>query len=282
MAVEVFERLGSRAGATGENAGQERRYILRGSDDDSDLKIALVAYSPASFTFADPKPKILKRDFVSLDEQLGPGLWAGSAHYVLKDKSEPDTGESVYSFDTTGGTQHITTSIKTSGVWTEAAKLNAAATQSTFNNAIGVTADGVEGVDITVPVFAWSETHYVADEVVTDAYKGTLHLLTGTVCDAAFRGTQAGETLFLGARGQKRGQGDWELSFNFASSPNVDLPPIGKITGVKKKGWEYLWIRYVSKVTGEGENKILSQVPKFVVVEQVYRDGKFKDLGIGS
>jgi hypothetical protein len=43
-----------------------------------------------------------------------------------------------------------------------------------FGGAIGVTADGVEGVDITVPVFQFSETHYFTDDAGDPSYKGAL------------------------------------------------------------------------------------------------------------
>ena len=76
--------------------------------------------------------------------------------------------------------------------------------------------------------------------VVTRAYKLTLFALTGRVNNSAFKGFAAGECLFLGAAGTKRGSGDWEIGYRFASSTNVTGLIVGDITGINKKGWEYL------------------------------------------
>ena len=45
-------------------------------------------------------------------EPIGPGLWEGKVRYGAKQK-DPPTGESTFSFDTGGGTQHITQSKET-------------------------------------------------------------------------------------------------------------------------------------------------------------------------
>jgi len=63
-------------------------------------------------------------------------------------------------------------------------------------------------VDITVPVYSFSETHYNSLAFVTESYKQTLFGLTGKVNNAAFKGFAAGEVLFLGASGSKRGDED--------------------------------------------------------------------------
>jgi hypothetical protein len=136
----------------------------------------------------------------------------------------------------------------------------------------------VEGVDITVPVYHFSETHYLDDAVVTEPYKGTLFSLTGKVNSGAFRGFAAGECLFLGAAGTKRGQGDWEITFRFAASPNVTGLTIGDITGIAKKGWEYLWVRYAD--AEDAAAKALVKKPVAVYIEKVYEEGDFSLLGI--
>ena len=99
-------------------------------------------------------------------------------------------------------------------------------------------------MDITVPVYNFSETHYLADAAVTGSYKSTLRSLTGRVNNASFKGFAAGEVLFLGASGSKRGDDDWEITFRFAASENRSSITVGDITGVAKKGWEYMWVRY--------------------------------------
>ncbi|MFM7932438.1 MAG: hypothetical protein ACKO9Q_32370 [Pirellula sp.] len=199
---------------------------------------------------------------------LGNGVWEGTAHYV-KWKSE-----SQYSFDTGGGTQHVTQSIANVGKY--------AATGFTapdFMGAIGVTDDRVEGTDITVPVFNFTETHYIEKALVTGAYKLALFSLTGKVNGSGFKGFAKGEVLFLGASGSKRGLDDWEITFRFAASPNVAGLSLGSISGISKEGWQYLWVRFIDDE--DPTAKALIKRPVSAYVEQVYSYGNFANLGIG-
>jgi len=113
---------------------------------------------------------------------------------------------------------------------------------------------------------------------VTPAYKATLFALTGRVNDGTFKGFAAGECLFLGATGSKRGSGDWEITYRFAASPNATNLTLGDITGINKKGFEYLWVRYedVEDTTA----KALVKRATAVYVEKVYLDGDLDLLGI--
>ena len=143
---------------------------------------------------------------------------------------------------------------------------------------IGVTPDGIEGVDITVPVYRFSETHLVADSRVTNEYKGKLFRLTGKTNDGAWGGFAEGEVLFLGASGSKRGRGDWEITFSFAASPNATGLTVGDISDIDKKGWEYLWVEYAESVDEAANPKRLVKRPVAVHVERVYDAGDFADL----
>ena len=156
-----------------------------------------------------------------------------------------------------------------------------------FKGAIGVTTDGVEGVDITVPVFSFAVTRYMAPASVTTAYVGNLYQLTGKVNSGNFTVTldngvtlsfNAGECLFLGASGSKRGDEDWEITFRFAGSPNKTNLTIGDITVPAKAGWEYLWVRYSDQE--DGDAKALVKRPIAAYVEKVYDAGNLSLLGL--
>jgi len=112
------------------------------------------------------------------------------------------------------------------------------------------------------------------------AYKGKLFGLTGKINDASFKGFAAGEVLFLGASGSRRSDDDWEIAFEFASSPNKTGLEIGGITGIAKKGWQYLWVRYSPRP--DALAKVLIQYARYVYVHDVYEEGDFSDLGIGT
>ncbi len=268
MPIVVEEKFDSRVSTAGQSPSVELRYIVFGTSDDLAAKAELASESPSTYDG-------LPRQSIQI-EPLANDIWEGTVRYGEEQQSEPpQTGESSFAFDTGGGTQHITHSRSTVGTYAPAG-----VTAPNFQGAIGVTENGVDGVDITIPVYQFSETHYLADAVVTPAYKGTLFGLTGKVNSAGFKGLAAGECLFLGASGAKRGDEDWEITFRFAGSPNVTGLAVGPITGIAKKGWEYLWVRYAD-VEDTGA-KMLVKRPISAYVEQVYESGNFAALGIGT
>lgn len=264
MAVTVEEKWDSRETTLGEDASVDLRFIVRGTDDDVTAHANLLAFAPVLYG------GLIRQ--TSHIERIAEFAWEGSVRYGLLEP--PETGDSSFSFDTGGGTQHITQSLATVGAY------SASGPPPNFRGAIGVTSDSVEGVDVTVPVYNFSETHYIDAALVTGAYKATLFYLTGTVNNAPFRGFAAGEVLFLGASGSKRGQEDWEISYRFAASPNVTGLVVGTMTGIAKKGWEYLWVRYQD--AEDTAAKALVKRPVSVYVEQVYPYGNFAGMGIGT
>ncbi len=268
MSIEVVEKFDSRQITTGTSPAVELRYVIRGTDNDVAARNALVAGSPPTYDPWGSGWFALPRDSVTI-QPVGEELWEGIVRYA----PTPQTEEAVFSFDTGGGTQHVTSSLATVGRYAPAGK-----TAPDFKGAIGVTADSVDGVDITVPVYQFTETHYLPDTTVTPAYKATLFGLTGKVNNATFKGFEAGEVLFLGAAGAKRGGGDWEIAYRFAASPNVTNLTIGDITGINKRGWEYLWVRYAD--SEDTVAKALVKKPIAVYVEQVYLYGNLSLLGI--
>jgi len=270
MPVVVEEKLESRELTAGDSATAELLYTIRGTADDAEAQSELASVSPLYHSGLPRKTLRVSPVFVDVNNPDG-CIWDGTVSYARDVR--PETGESVFSFDTGGGTQHITQSLATVGK--HAAPGQAA---PDFGGAIGVTRDSVEGVDITVPVYNWTETHYLDDVYVTGSYKVTLFHLTGKVNQQTFRGFEPGEVLFLGASGSKRGEGDWEITFRFAASPNRWNLAVGQIAGIRKRGWEYLWVRYVD----DEDEGVLVKRPAAVYVEQVYEYGDFRRLGIGT
>jgi len=261
MPVIIEERFPSRETTESENPSIDLLYWIMGTNDDLLAKAQLAAYAPAIYDQLAPQ---------SLHtEQIGNYLWDASVRYGRR--KPPETGDSRFAFDTTGGLQHVTQSLRTVNKYAPPGKI-----APDFKGAIGVTHDNVEGVDVTIPVYSFSETHYIATATVTSAYKATLYSLTGRVNDAVFRDFNPGEVLFLGAAGSKRGEEDWEISFNFAASPNVTNLTVGDIVGIDKKGWEYLWVRYAD--AEDNVAKALVKRPVAAYVEEVYWDGDFSGL----
>jgi hypothetical protein len=227
---------------------------------------------------------------------LGDDAWQVSISYEkqgAEDDDQRDPLKRSRSFDTSGGSQHITQAIENVTVLTSKTGQTTVTSPGerifgpnntpSFNGAIGVDGSSVNGVDIVVPALTWTETYDVPHQYVSAAYIRGVAGLTGSVNNAGFRTFAAGEVLFMGCSGaqewdDQRGNGPWTLSYKFVASPNVTAQKIGDITGVEKKGHEYLWVRYEDAVSS---NELIKR-PKAVYVNKVYRDGNFAGLGIGS
>jgi hypothetical protein len=300
MPITLIEDNGSRS-ATIARLGRKaqsvmkRSYKLFGSSDDLEVHRYLNNELTTNALFWDypgAGDQRLQAENYSI-EYLGDDAWHVEVSYVKEgaadDPNEPDPLRRSRSFDTGGGTSHITQANGTPGpVETRfpASGNDAAPDQK---GAIGVDESSVQGVDIVIPALTWTETYDVPSQYVSSAYIVNLSKITGTVNNAAFRGFPAGEVLFLGASGsqdwdEKKGDGPWTLSFKFVQSPNAgagqSIPPltIGSITNITKKGHEYLWVRYEDNV----ENNSLIKEPKYVYVNKVYRETDFSQLGIGT
>ena len=271
MAITVAEKPDSRQVS---DDSAELIYFITGTASDADALSALKSTAPSTHNGmtrgnCNVEPVAIDSDNADFCK------WEGTAHYAPPHYTKiepPETGDSSFSFDTGGGSQHITQSLSTVNRYAPTGQ-----TAPNFKGAIGVTHDSVEGVDISVPVYNFSETHYIADG---DVDKAAYFALTGKTNNAAFKGCAAGEVLCLGVSGSKRGGGDWEITFRFAASPNKTSLTIGSITGIDKKGWEFLWVRYAD--TEDTAAKTIVKQPIAVYIEKVYEEGSFASLGIGT
>jgi hypothetical protein len=291
----------TRLGRRGRSVHQ-RSYKLFGSTNDIEVHAYLNQELTAQGLFWDypgAGDQRLQAESYSL-EYLGGDAWHVTVDYVKEGGADDDNQANPLrrsrSFDTGGGTQHITQAIGTPQERRyPATGTNAAPNQS---GAIGVDGNSVQGVDIVVPALQWTETYDVPSVYVNTAYIKSLAKITGSVNDAPFRGFPADEVLFVGASGSQdwdaeKGDGPWNLSFKFVQSPNAGpnttaqsptgpadtLPPltIGSITDIAKKGHEYLWVRYEDAVSSNA----LIKNPRAVYVNPVYRREDFSGLGIG-
>ena len=247
-------------------------YIIQGTESEDAAVAALAAHVSPFVLTSTGFMLVLKTCSVKWNS---PGSWIGTANYRPPEAIQKQPGQETFSFDMTGGTQHATQSLSTIGNYAPSG-----ATAPNFKGAIGVTKDSIEGVDITVPVYQFSITHVFAPDAVTTTYMGILFNLTGKTNNAPFMGLDTGECLFLGPSGGKRGDGNWEITFKFAGSPNKTTLTVGDITIPAKKGWEYLWVRYEDKE--DANAKVLVKHPVSAHVEKVYDEGDFSTLSIGT
>jgi hypothetical protein len=262
----LVEHFGGRVENLGIDA--EVRYTVFDAADEAAVAVAAAAQVPSTIT---SNGVALYRKSLRIDEQLAATAWRLTARY---EKNPWVLTPSKFSFETAGGTQHITQSKATVNSYgpLKSAKLK---------GAIGFDGKTVKGCEIVVPKYEWSETHYLDVATVNDAYKLAVANLTGKVNDDTFRGFAAGEVLFLGASGSWTGQSindPWEVVFRFAREPNATGLEVGDISGIAKGGWHYLWVYYAD----EADEAIGMNVktPGAVYVERVYDSGDFSTLGI--
>jgi hypothetical protein len=280
MPVTTVPRFDLNFSISIDDASRELVYILYGSEEEADILAALDAEVPDNVgaLFLQSMPV----------QHLGGGVWEAKAKYGVIDRAQQEPqaeGEAdagTYSFSTGGGTQHIQHSRKAT-VYKPGGSSGTVLANGTL---IGQTKDRVEGVDVIVPVFNWTEGRVFDASVVTQAYKITLMNMTGSTNNAPFRGTAAGETIFKGADGKQDKIDKVEITFSFAASPNRtdlsfgNLEDAALITGVAKKGWEYLDIIYHDKI--HSTENIMMKSPLRVIVHQVSPEAMFTDLKIGS
>jgi len=264
MPGQLIELFDSRTEQWGASQSAEFAYIAKGCADEVEVRTLAEANVPGTYNG-------LYCLTIEIQSRINADTWKVIARYGVPQPYQEDTPQPTISFDTTGGTQHITQSLAT-----VASARTGGGTVPNLNGAIGYDGENVNGVDITVPVYNWQETHYLSNAQLNEpAY----YALTGSVNSDVFRGFQPGEVLFLGVTGQKRlGPNPlWELTFKFSYSGNrfVSVPGVGDLN---KKGWEYLWVQYGDTVTANTKVK----QPVAAYVEKVYDDAPFSTLGIGS
>lgn len=248
------------------------RYHVAGSADAIAVKAAVEAGTDQAYESRVRDDANIEISPKWVDTGASDGEWLAEVPYVAPELVS-NTADYVTSFDTGGGQQHVTQSLSTIGSYAPPTK-----TAPNYKGAIGVTKDGVAGCDIVVPVYKWSETHSKANEDVDESYMNVLYGLTGRVNSDTFRSLAPGECLFVGCQGTRRGDGDWEITYSFAASANRTGLVVGDITGIAKKGWEYLWVSYDDAVDGAAHRIV--KVPVAAYVEKVYYTGAFSALEI--
>jgi hypothetical protein len=276
----TISRLGRRA-----TSSRTRSWKVFGTSDDDIVHQeanAKILIAEQFWEHPDPPNVKLRAEYYTVS-YLGDDAWQVVGTYERNGgDDEGDPLRRSRSFDTTGATQHITQAYPVGAGSTLDFEKRFPSTATNMSGAIGVDSNGVNGVDVVTPQFQWQETYEVPSTYVTGPYIVGVSTVTGTTNNASFRGFAAGEVLFLGCSGsqdwdESKGDGPWSLSYRFVATKNVTNQTVGSITGISKKGHEYLWVRYEDSI----DSNALLKKPKAVYVNSVYRESDFSALGIG-
>lgn len=283
VTIELVEEAGSRA-AIIQRVGKKQKSTVElkfkclGAADDIAVHRECDAFFTANRIYQVLGYKLLVDSYEIA--HLGGDAWDVTAKYEsMGFDSDRDPMRRARSF-TTGSAMTRKTQAKSERRYPE--------TAPDMKGAIDVDGDTVKGVEVPVPTLSWTERYDVPSEMVTADYIKFLSAMKGRVNKKPFRTFAAGEVRFDGAEGdqqwdEEKGDGPWTLNFKFVAEPNagedatVPALEFGDITGIEKKGHEYLWVRYEKTVR---DGYTVPQ-PVAVYVDEVLDEFDFVKLGIG-
>ncbi|MFA9478505.1 hypothetical protein ACERK3_09375 [Phycisphaerales bacterium AB-hyl4] len=270
--IIVKEKFKSRERIAGQGASVTLIYDLYGSNDDGELLDALQAESPGTYG-DDNMPRASSRV-----KQVGNLWWEGRVRYSHASTGtfggQLQPGQSSFAFEIAVQQVRIVKGIAV------VAAYGAGASVSDNGGLIGASSQGVQGTEMMVPTYEFSETHAFTDAQISNSYKNTLADLVGTVNNGTFRGQPAGTLLAIGVSGNQRGDGNWELAFRWAKRKNQTGKSFGDITGVNALGWEHIDVRTEpAEIDGFGR---IGRKPIAVYVHQIYETSNYSGFGIGT
>lgn len=254
MSVVAYELLDSMSGSItnsleeGETREVNRRYLIGQCQGFNDAVSQIEAYAP-QYVDGDGAGIYWRRSRLNV-QAVGNKYFDCTATYatLLFKTGAPDDypnnpGNYVpgsNAWDTTGHTEHRTQSRGTNSYGVN---------PPDFENAINVSGNSVNGIDVVSPNLRWSETWIMPVAVAMDCgYVGAVYTSTGTVNLNQFRCFKPGEALFMGARAQWQGDQPYvPVTFDFECRPNVDQFDLGSqqdIPAFPKEGWQYVWCLY--------------------------------------
>jgi hypothetical protein len=143
-----------------------------------------------------------------------------------------------------------------------------------------------QGVERIIPALKINIRSKIATEYLGSPirYANLIASLTGTTNNAAIFDDGSGnvyaqgELLFAGASGEIIAENP-QLTFTFIASKNLSSATIGDITGVNKKGHEYLW--FLFDYEKDATTGLLISRPRGCYVDRVYGEADHTLLKIG-
>lgn len=245
MAQEVCIVDESVSGESPSVTGITRTYNIK-EYTTYDAAVSALLSSPACPT-ADAVYTTLVRDKFSVNpvENVdGDDYWTGTVNW--KEFIPPTLGREILSGTISSSTQRIKATYNHVGSYGPGGgqAMNA-------GGGINVTSDGVEGVDISIPVLSFAIQREYAKGTFTLAWLANAMTYANKPNNASWRGFGIGTVMLTNVTGTDDGKQFDSITFNFEASPtftNLVIPsPLGNITIPSKLGWQYLHIQYLHR-----------------------------------
>jgi len=255
MSLRLIERPLSRQ-STYNPLAVTLKFLADGEQDNAIVHAYVLAATPG--LYAHPSGAFLYRQDLQV-EPLGYKQYEITVPYG---ETKHETGSYSLSFDTTGGTVHITASKETIAAFGPGTSVN------DHKQAIGVSGPDKdpEGADVVIPVLKLTATFKHPQGIITLPQIKNLARWTGRTNSDTFLTFAPGEVLFLGATGQEGTDQPTEVQYHFACQENLTGLSIGGISGISKQGHQLYWIQYKSAIA----NNAGTRIPKGVYIERVY------------
>jgi hypothetical protein len=260
--VELFKSDEGVTTIDGKGDHSTLMYMASGYATRPTAKAAILAIAPAT-------NQGLYFQRISI-EQTAVATWVGRCEYGVREPLA--VGEYTFSWDTTGGTVHLTTPIDC----TSYAVAGYTAPTDLEKVILADRDRRVQGVDVPTPSLKLTISYRLPGATITLAYIKALAGCVGKTNDKAYGGFEAGELLFLGATGRSGSATDPIVDFHFLASVNVTGMTLGDITGIDKTGHQYIWPWF-----GEDEDETADELivkPKAIYVDTVVEECDFYTL----
>jgi hypothetical protein len=285
MSIEVWESPESPKLIYADEAGQgtpsgKTIFFARGSEDRGAIRSAIETQAPTAISAGG---QVLVRATMDMD-WIGPDVFRIECNYAAEQseqaREQPAPGAWKFSWDTTGGSLHITTARGLVDQGEDTPTYPAPA----LGRVIGWDGKKVIGCDIVVPKLQFQITAYYAPATVTTSFVANLARATGKTNNAAWLGFAVGELLFMGSTGDKdlplaHGTRTNPVAVNlkFSASENrEDIYLTDSFVIPEKKGWEHLTVTYREKVNGT--TGVTTAVPNWYYVHRVYDSISFASV----
>lgn len=280
MAMTISELQGSRKIETGDNPSATLLYRVKAADFPIDTELAardlVNTTAPASY---DGLSKLAIR--TTRNRTAG-----ARAHFDFEvlyglnvDDQQPsdlpETGE-VGSWSTRGKREKLLYGLEI------IAALSTEGTGLEDGAAINIDDKGrPQGIEIIGRAFAFHVRQRRTNAQMSNAYRDAVMAMTPATNDAVFRGHAIGEVLFVGAEARQLGPGgDWDVDYEFWVKKNLTGQSVGDFTGISKKGWEVLDVKW-REALDTTNDVVVPEVYAYSVL-RAYPEASFTALGIAT